>query len=310
MKDETEIKAESFYSSDGIEFNKLVALGWKGRKKITICFVIFFFLSLIYAYSLNNIYKSEAIYTVTPDSNTQNIPGVSAIASLTGINFNGSPVENKAAVVQQTIVSRAFLKHLISFDHIHASIMVSEGYDSENKRLLLDEKKYNTSQKKWISTKPSLHQTHEHYIGEVLSVDNDPTAGFITISVSHVSPIFAKDLLELIAQEINQLMRLRDLKEASDSIEYLQEEAEQTKLIEIKESINELIKAQLETKMLSNVRKDYVLKPIEPPYLPEVKNSPNRMLILLIGAFVGFMIGFLLVLVRSIFPQKLSSILE
>ena len=80
----------------------------------------------------------------------------------------------------------------------------------------------------------------------------------------------------MIVREINELQRYNDIREADASLEYLQNQLTQTQQINIKSSINSLIENQVKTKMFANVRSDYVVKPIDNSYIPELRSSPQR----------------------------------
>ena len=64
-------------------------------------------------------------------------------------------------------------------------------------------------------------------------------------------------------------MRLRDLEDASNSLSFLTKEIQNTSIIEMRNSISSLLQSQLETKMVANIRQDYILRTIEPPFIPE-----------------------------------------
>ena len=50
--------------------------------------------------------------------------------------------------------------------------------------------------------------------------------------------------------------------------------------------------------MLANVKDDYVLRSIEPPYIPEYKHSPDRLLICIFGFLLGLFFAFLVSILR------------
>ena len=52
-----------------------------------------------------------------------------------------------------------------------------------------------------------------------------------------------------------------------------------------------VIRQQLKIKMLASVREDYLVTVIDEPFVPEIKSSPSRFLITIIGAFLGFFIS-------------------
>ena len=144
---------------------------------------------------------------------------------------------------------------------------------------------------------PSYLEAHEAYI-EMLSITQDKQTGFISINIEHISPLFAKEFLELIIRESNELLRKKDMEESTQGLEYLTSELSKTPFVEIKESINALIEVQLETQMLAQIHQDYILIEIEPPFIPEKKSKPSRALICVLGTMLGGILSVLIVLIR------------
>ena len=133
----------------------------------------------------------------------------------------------------------------------------------------------------------------------MLSISQDKITGFISINIEHISPLFAKELLELIIRESNELLRNKDMEESKQGLEYLTTQLSKTPFVEIKGSINALIEAQLETQMLAQIHQDYMLIEIEPPFIPEEKSKPSRSLICVLGTMLGGMLSVLIVLMRD-----------
>ena len=69
----------------------------------------------------------------------------------------------------------------------------------------------------------------------------DKKTGLVSITIEHISPIFAKDFLTLIIKEANTLKRKKDIDTSNKALIYLKEELSQTRFVEIKDSINQLI---------------------------------------------------------------------
>ena len=95
----------------------------------------------------------------------------------------------------------------------------------------------------------------------MLSISQDKVTGFISITIEHISPLFAKELLELIIRESNELLRKKDMEESKQGLGYLTSELSKTPLVEIKESINDQIntfKAQIQTE-LQKVLKQFTI---------------------------------------------------
>ena len=66
----------------------------------------------------------------------------------------------------------------------------------------------------------------------------------------------------------------------------------------MKDAINKLVESQLQKQMLSKVNKEYLLKVIEPPFIPEVKSKPTRSLICILGTLFGGMLAIIGALMR------------
>ena len=126
----------------------------------------------------------------------------------------------------------------------------------------------------------------------------------MSMTVSHQSPYFAKDFLSLIIQEANYLSRERNLLESKKSLEYLNEELLKTKQSEVVLAISSLIESQLKNQMFARAKDNYLLQPIDTPYIPEQRSSPQRKQIVVFGAFIGFILSMFVVLIRY-FTHKL-----
>ena len=90
----------------------------------------------------------------------------------------------------------------------------------------------------------------------------------------------------------------KDLAESQSALDFLEEQLVEVRQNDIRESIYQLIESQLETKMLANARKDYLISFIDKSFTPEVKSYPKRSIILLITILTSFTFSVLFVLIR------------
>jgi uncharacterized protein involved in exopolysaccharide biosynthesis len=298
---------------DEIDLKELFSVLWKAKILIIMITSFFALSSVLYALSLPDYYKSEAVLSVAGKSNPgSSLSGLGGLASMAGINLPSSG-EDKSVIAIKTIQSRAFLKHLITFENVLPSIMATKSYDSQSKKIQFDPKIYNENNGAWVrqpkknqQSKPSYLEAHETYLNQI-SVNKDKISNLITISVEHISPIFAKELLGLIINEANELLRNKDLRESSAAIAFLNNEIPKSSLITMKDAINKLVQTQLETQMMSKVNKEYILKVIEPSFIPEKKSKPKRALICILGTLLGGMLAVLWVLMRHYGSGSLES---
>lgn len=56
---------------------------------------------------------------------------------------------------------------------------------------------------------------------------------------------------------------------------------------------------QVKSQMLTEVRKDYVFKVVEPAIVPELKSKPRRSLIIILAGFIGGIIGMIVILFKE-----------
>jgi len=290
--------------NDEVDMKELFDVLW--GKKILVALITSFFAlgSVLYSLSLTNLYRSEALLSVEGDStNRSSLGSFSGLASTIGINIP-TDVGDKGILAIETIQSRVFLKHLISFKDVLPSLMAAEGYDWPSEKIQFDSDIYNENNKKWVRkpkknqlSKPSYIESHGSYLSHLTIIKNQETNN-ISISIEHVSPIFAKEFLELIINEANELLRNKDLRESTDAIAFLNSEIPKASLVTMKDAINKLVLLKLETQMMAKINSEYILKIIEPPFVPEEKSSPNRALICILITLLGGIISISWVLIR------------
>jgi LPS O-antigen subunit length determinant protein (WzzB/FepE family) len=116
--------------------------------------------------------------------------------------------------------------------------------------------------------------------------------------VKHRSPKFAKSFLDLVLREINSLSRVKDQKEASAAIDYLNTLLVDTLEKDMRNMLTGMIQSQVKTQMLSEIKDNYVLEPIDTPYLPLERTSPQRTRLVLLGTLLGFIIALLISIFR------------
>jgi len=303
MRETENMQENEPYFDDEIDLRELFNVLWTAKKLIIQITAIFAIGSIAYSLSLTNYYKSESLLIARSASETQGLSQFSGLAAMAGVSLPSSG-EDKAAQMIELIKSRQFVKHLMTFENILPSMMAAKTYNSASQELLFNQKLYDTETKTWKGKPkkngliiPSYLEAHEVYIG-MLSISQDKITGFISINIEHISPLFAKEFLELIIRESNELLRKKDMEESKQGLGYLTSELSKTPFVEIKESINALIEAQLETQMLAQIHQDYILIEIEPPFIPEKKSKPSRSLICIVGTMLGGMLSVLIVLIR------------
>jgi len=281
-----------------IDLKELFKIVWDGKRIIIGITAVFAIGAVVYSLMLTNYYKSESILITADSQDLGSLSQYSGLASLTGVSLPSAGGDGIVEVME-IIKSREFVKHLLTFENILPSLMAPKSFDTLSQELYFDLNVFDPQEKSWTSgLKPSYIETHETYISNVLTISNDKMTGLVSITVEHISPVFAKDFLTLIINEANNLKREKAINTSDKSLDHLKVELSNTSLVPIKESINQLIKAQLETRMMAKANEDYSLVMIEPPFIPEKKSKPGRAIICIVATMFGGMLSMLLVLVR------------
>jgi len=301
------------FSDDDIDLRELFDVIWKGKKLIILITSVIAISSIVYSLMLPNYYSSESLLVARDSQSSNALSQYSDLASLAGVAIPSSG-DTSVNEVMEIIKSREFVKHLMTFENVLPSIMAAKSYDTASKKLYFDPDIYDEKTAIWTrkpsnnkGIKPSYLEAHKEYLGGLLSISLDKKTGLVSITIEHISPIFAKDFLALVIREANSLNREKDIDNSTKALSYLKTELSQTSLVEIKKSINQLIEAQLETRMMASVHDEYSLISLEPPFIPEEKSRPSRSLIVILATMLGGMLSVMSVLVRHyVFRQRIN----
>ena len=287
------------FADDEIDLRELFAVLWTGKYWIAGLTSIAAILSVVYALSLLNIYRSEAL--LAPSSiDRGGIGGLAkeygGLASLAGISLPGGGELDKTALALAVIKSRRFISDFIQRHDILVPLMAADGWDQSTGELSIDADIYDRGSATWVRA-VSGQQAHAVF-DALLSITQDNKSGFVSLSIAHYSPMVAQQWVTWLVEDINSTLRAQDVAEAENSIAYLKTQVDATSLTDLQSRFFEMIQSQTETIMLAKVREEYAFKTVDPAVIPEQKNNPNRAMICLLGTLLGGMLSVLWVLIR------------
>ena len=279
--------------------------------------VFTFILSIIIfsgSFFISDRYKSEAILAAaSTNSSPSNFLGdFSGIASVAGLSLPGSSSKEKIDRGLEILTSLYFFEKFSSRDNIFFNLVAVNGWDENDNKLLINSSIYNSNNKKWISKakfsrngRPSLQYAHRKFLNQ-LSVEKVRSNGFIKISFEHFSPFVAQQILESLILEINDVIKKDDVTKAENSINFLEEQIATTQILEVRSGFTKLIQSQIETIMLANASPYYRFEILSPPVVPELKSSPNRILIFILSILTGLFASSSFVYAKYIYRQSLN----
>ncbi|MDF0533009.1 Wzz/FepE/Etk N-terminal domain-containing protein [Shewanella sp. A32] len=305
---DAEFAPRQFETSDEIDLRELFSVIWAGKILIIAITLVFAIGAVALALWMPNIYKSEALLAPAEEAQGGGLSALAnqfgGLASLAGINLGKNGGADKTELAIEVMQSRKFTSDFIEKHHILPELMAVDKWSLSDNKISYDPELYDATTKEWVrkvkpplQAKPSMQEAYKAFT-KIFSVTSDKQSGLVTVSIEHKSPYIAKQWVDWLVTDINQVMKQRDVTEAKRSTEYLEKQIEQTNVADIRTVLYKLVEEQAKTIMFAEVRDEYIFKTIDPALVPEEKFKPKRALICVLGTLLGGMLAVFIVLVR------------
>jgi len=296
--------SNSFLEDSAVDLKELFSILWKGKIHIIVIACVFLIVATIYMRPGNkpDLYQSSASMSVIK-------MGTGGNTITTQITFTGLAVESKGVKGPRyvnTVRSRAFFKHLIEVNEDFLPAMVAtERYDKKSKTLIYNSDRYDAANKKWLVEKPHYLLAYKDYIKR-MTIGFHQERNIIDISVVHISPVIAKEMVESIIFEADQMLRNLDLQASSEALAYLTTAIPKQQQLALRSAMNDMIMNQLETQMMTKIGPTYIIQVVDPPFVPIYSFAPNRRFIALSAGLAGLAFGIVFVLLRHLRKQAIE----
>ncbi|SUI48615.1 Wzz/FepE/Etk N-terminal domain-containing protein [Shewanella baltica] len=301
-------------ADDEIDLRELFSVIWQGKWLIIAITAVFAIGSVALALYLPNIYKSEALLAPAAEEQTGGLGALASqfggLASLAGVNLRGKAAgTDKTQLAIEVLKSRKFASDFIQKHNILPDLMAAKKWDRDADIIIYDEEDYIASTHTWVrdvklpfKPEPSMQEAYKVF-SKLFFVNSDKETGMVTISVEHLSPTVAQQWVTWLIEDINKVMKDRDVAEANRSSEFLNKQISLTNVADIKSILYKLVEEQAKTIMFAEVRDEYVFKTIDPALVAENKDKPKRALIFLLGTMLGSLFSIFIVFFRY-FTEK------
>jgi uncharacterized protein involved in exopolysaccharide biosynthesis len=262
-------------------------------------------LTVIIALMIPNVYRADALLAPNEEQTGGGLSALAeqygGLAALAGVDLMGQSDE-KTTLGLAVLRSRKFISDFVERHDLLVPLIAARGWDRETGELIIDSDDYDVDAKRWVrdvrfpkKVVPSMQEAYEKFTEDVLTVGQNSKTGYVTITIEHYSPLVAQQWVAWLVEDINQTIMQKDVREAQQAIDYLNEQIKATSLAELRNVFSRLIEEQTKTIMLAAVTDEYLFKTVDPPVAPEEKSRPKRSLIVLIGAFLSGVFAVLLV---------------
>ncbi|MGF1889965.1 Wzz/FepE/Etk N-terminal domain-containing protein [Vibrio campbellii] len=308
--------SQSQPTDDEIDLRELFKALWKGKWIITVATLVFALGSVLYALSLPNVYKADALLAPAESSNGGGLSKMAGqfggLAALAGVNLGGDK-SSQTDLAVQVMKSRQFVEAFINKHDLLVPLMAATGWDLADNSLVLDKGLYNPATGEWLrepdglrGSTPTAQEAFYVFNKENLSINQDKESGLYTVSIKHYSPYIAQQWVNWLIEDINKVMRERTIAETSQNLAYLNTQLQKTAVAEMQSTFYKLIEEQTKSLMLAEVQEEFVFKTIDPAVVPELKNSPNRVIIIILGGLLGGCFGTIVLIFRFAIKHHLS----
>ncbi|EGQ9142509.1 LPS O-antigen length regulator, partial [Vibrio parahaemolyticus] len=299
------------HGDDEVDLRELFKALWKGKWIIIATTFLFTAASVLYALSLPNTYKADALLAPAESSNGGGLSKMAGqlggLAALAGVNLAGGE-SSQVDLAVQVMKSRQFVDSFINKHDLLVPLMAAKGWNLANNKLVLDESIYDPNTGNWLreakglrGAKPSAQEAFEVFKRDSLNISQDKESGLYTLSIKHYSPYVAQQWVNWLIEDINKVMRERTIAETSQNLAYLNKQLQKTAVADMQSTFYKLIEEQTKSLMLAEVQDEFIFKVIDPAVVPELKDGPKRALICVLGILLGGMLGVAFVLINFAF---------
>ncbi|MDP2647223.1 MAG: Wzz/FepE/Etk N-terminal domain-containing protein [Desulfobacterales bacterium] len=243
--------------------------------------------SVIYAKSLDNIYRSEATIIPRAEEKTA-IPGaLSALGGLGGfagemLGLGGGGSLDKFETV------------------LNSRVFAAKIYEKHKDEILpvLYEKNWDAKGKKWTVDKENIPTLQDitKAVSELVKIQRDKKTSILTIQVEHTKPAYAKKMVDYYLNELSESLRSETLLDARENQKFLQRQIEQISDVLLKEKIYALLAKEIEKETFARAQDPYSFQILDPPIVPDLNKrvKPKRSQICILSVIVAFFMAIFL----------------
>jgi uncharacterized protein involved in exopolysaccharide biosynthesis len=274
---------------DEISLKEVSALLWRERWIVLFITLTTAVLAGLSAWSLPIQYAASVVISPVQNNSGGGRLGAPAgqlggLASLIGISLGGDSNRAESLAVLQ-------------------SEALTERYISDNNLLpVLYEKQWDPVQKQWLGKDPRKHPTlwkANKKFGKLRTVIDDKKTSLVTVTIEWTDPQIAARWANDLVKLTNDTLRAKAIHESEQHIAYLNEQAANTDVSQVRTAIYAVLESEIKNVMLAKGPGDYALKVIDPAVPPELKSGPKLHLWVMGGFFIGLLLSTAVLFVRN-----------
>jgi LPS O-antigen subunit length determinant protein (WzzB/FepE family) len=233
-------------------------------------------------------YRAEIVFS--PVNSTGSLSGeigasLGGLAALAGLNIGGAG--KRADESLEYLRSREFTRGFIE-RHGLMPVLFASKWDAVNKRWHTDDP-------------PTIWQGVNRFSKKIRQIAEDHRTGIVTMAIIWKDRVAAAQWANAMIAEADTALRQRAIAEHTRSLDYLTSEANEAAAVEVRAAIFKTMESELKDSMLARTRDAYAFRVLDPAVVrdPHDTDSPNKPLIITVGAIVGLLLGMVVAAVRE-----------
>jgi uncharacterized protein involved in exopolysaccharide biosynthesis len=272
------------YDDEPSDLRLLVAKLTERRLLLIACILASTALFVAVALLWKPVYRATTVL-IPASSERSNMSGtlnsalgqLGGLAALAGIGPGAGDLETEEALA--VLRSRQFTERFI---------------DELNLMPVLYSSRWDAAEKAWKPGKkpPTKAMAYKRF-GDIRKVIQDKKTGLVSLQIDWTDRTQAAAWANELATRLNAEMRGRAIHQVDASLHYLEKEQEITTTVATRDAISRLIEAQIKQRMLANVTQEYAFRVVDKATAPDFNDPqrPQKLLLFLLGPFVGFTVG-------------------
>lgn len=265
---------------------------WRGRWLIVCTSVLCALAAGVAAWAMPKTYQATAVISPVSESSGSQLSGMSSLtsqfsglASLAGITVGADSKKLESLAVLQSEV-------------------LTEKYIKDNGLLpILFEDKWDKAAENWKAVDrrniPTLWKANEMFKKQVRVVSSNTKTGMVQLAISWKDPYVAAKWANDLVGVTNDYLRNKAIVQSEKNIAYLNDQASKTDAVGVKQAIYAILQSEVNKVMLARGSDEYAFKVIDPASPPEKPSSPQKLLWILGGFFIGFGLSAFAAFVRN-----------
>lgn len=270
---------------DEIDLVSLWKVVWRYKYVVVVAAVFCGAAAVILALVATPIYRAEVVVTPVRENGMGDASSLmnqfGGLASLVGVNLPmGNASREGEAVLQSRRLVEEFVRRHVPLSQLFA--------DPKNPSTL------------WFGVK--------RFREKVLSIKESERAGVTTVAMNWTDPATAARWANDFVALANELVRTRAIEESNRNIRYINEQLAQTDVVELRRVMYGIIETETKRLMLANGRIEYAFMVVDPAVPPEIRSSPKRTLMVVVGTGLGFFMGVIAALLLNVIARYRASV--